>query len=112
VGNVRTCHDSGALKAKRKGGQANSSTSAISSPPTSPVLTTPPGSNGSIVVSASAREQCLMPRGRDEKLAGPEHDITVSDLGGEPSVGDQEELAGIGVPVPGELAFDLTIRTS
>ena len=43
------------LKAKRKGGQANSSTSAISSRPTSPVLATPPGSNGSIVVSAPAR---------------------------------------------------------
>jgi hypothetical protein len=43
----------------------------------------------------------------DEKLARPEHDITISQLDGELSVKDQEELIGAGVPVPGELALDL-----
>ena len=102
----------GALKAKRKGGQANSSTSAISSPPTSPVFDDTTRFERQYRGLGVGARAVLDAARRDEKLAGPEHDITVSDLGGEPSVGDQEELAGIGVPVPGELAFDLTIRTS
>ena len=44
--------------------------------------------------------------GHDEKLVRPEYDITISQLDGELSVEDQEELIGVGVPVPGELALD------
>ena len=42
--------------------------------------------------------------GDDEKLARREHHVEVSQLNGELSLKDQEELAGVGVPVPGELA--------
>ena len=45
--------------------------------------------------------------GDDEELPRPEHHIAVSHLDGEPSVEDQEELIGVGVPVPGELTLDL-----
>ena len=63
----------GALKAKRKGGQApaHSSTSAISGLPRSPVLATPPGPDGSIVVSAPARGQCSTPRGATKSSRVP-----------------------------------------
>ena len=50
--------------------------------------------------------------GNDEQFPWPQHHITVSQLNGEPSVEDQEEFIGVGVPVPGELALDLTILTS
>lgn len=42
----------------RADGQASRSTSAVSSPPASPVLTTLLGSNRSTAVSVSARGQC------------------------------------------------------
>lgn len=45
--------------------------------------------------------------GHDKELAWREHDAAVSHLDGELSVEDQEELVGVGVPVPGELALDL-----
>jgi hypothetical protein len=45
--------------------------------------------------------------GDDEELPRPEHHIAVSQLNGELSVEDQEELVGVGVPVPGELALEL-----
>ena len=69
--NVLLCRDSGALKAKRKGGQAHSSTSAISGLPRSPVLATPPGSDGRIAVSAPVRGQCSTPRGATKSSRVP-----------------------------------------
>ena len=65
------CRDSGAPKAKRKGGQAHSSTSAISGLPRSPVLATPPGSDGSIAVSGPVRGQCSTPRGATKSSRVP-----------------------------------------
>jgi len=65
-----------------------------------------PGSSRSTAASASARAVLDAAR-YDEKLARAEYDITISQLDGELSVEDQEELIGVGVPVPGELALDL-----
>jgi SAM-dependent methyltransferase len=45
--------------------------------------------------------------GDDEELARREHHVAVSHLNGELSFEDHEELAGVGVPVPGELALEL-----
>src|SRR5215510_4495667 len=45
--------------------------------------------------------------GDDEELSRREHHIAVSHLNGELSVEDEEELVGVGVPVPGELALNL-----
>ena len=42
--------------------------------------------------------------GDDEELARHEHHVAVWHLNGELSFEDQEELVGVGVPVPGELA--------
>ena len=50
--------------------------------------------------------------GDDEELPRREDHVAVSHLNGELSVEDQEELVGVGVPVPGELALDFTILTS
>jgi hypothetical protein len=51
--------------------QVSSSTSAVRSPPVSPVLMTVPGSNSSTAVSVSARGQCSTPRGTTKSSRGP-----------------------------------------
>jgi hypothetical protein len=66
-----SCRNSDAGTATRNGSQASSSTSAVSSPPASPVLTTLLGSSRSTAVSASARGQCSTPRGTTKSSRGP-----------------------------------------
>ncbi len=67
----RTCgFGSPARSPFRTGAQASSSTSAVSSPPASPVLMTVPGSNRSTAVSVSARGQCSTPRGTTKSSRG------------------------------------------
>jgi hypothetical protein len=91
--NVRICRDSGALKAKRKrrsgplldlGDQFSAEVAAVDD-------TARFGRQyRGLGAGAGGARRCEA-RG---KLAGPERDITISHLDGEPSVGDQEELAG------------------
>ena len=50
----------------------------------------------------------------DEELAWPELDPAIAQLNGQPSSEDEEEIVGIGVRVPDELALcldDLTARS-
>jgi hypothetical protein len=87
--------------------QASSSTSAVSSPPASP------GVDDRARLEQKHRGLGIGPRTvldttrDDEQLPRPEHRIAVWHLNGEPSAEDQEELVGVGVPVPGELAPEL-----
>src|ERR1022692_3043934 len=43
----------------------------------------------------------------DEEFPRPQHDVAIAQLDGELPVQDQEELIGVGVLVPGELALNL-----
>lgn len=67
--------------------------------------TTPPGSDGSIAVSALAR--AVPDAAKREESSRVQRATSRSHLDGEASAGDQDERAGIGVPVPAELALDL-----
>ena len=101
------CRDSGALKAMRKDGQAHSSTSAISGLPRSPVLATPPGSDGRIAVSAPVRGQCSTPRGatKSSRVPSATSRSRIWMVTCPPTTGKNSPV--IEVPVPAELALEL-----
>jgi hypothetical protein len=74
------------------------------------VLATPPGLSRSSAVPELAPGQCLAPRGTAGSSRGPGHGIAIWRLDAQLSTADQDELAGAGRPVPGDLAVDLTTR--
>ena len=65
------------------------------------------GSISSTCVSSSAFGQAHAARD-DEQLAGLEHDVAVAQLDRQPAREDQEEVVGLVVLVPDELARSLT----
>ena len=106
--NVLLCRDSGALKAMRKGGQAHSSTSAISGLPRSPVLATPTRFGRQYRGLGAGARAVLDAARRDEKLTGPERDIAVSHLDGDLSADNPGRTRRLPKwPVPAELALEL-----
>ena len=80
---------------------------AVRSPPASPVLTTPVGSMSTERGLLGGDRAVLDASRHDEQLARPEGDLAVGQPDGQGALDHEEELVGVGVGVPHELALDL-----